>query len=1671
MPSRREQERIQVLFEFVGDPTNLNRNMAQIKKQIKDTVGGGTFKTIKGGNAPNQSIANQLLSDDDTKSYLLRSENIRARTVGLRYEVGRLRNILLLVSFAAGGVIASFKAFFEQAVRTEASLNSLRSVAANTGLEFERLKNQSIALENEGIMSVGGSTSALKNLAASRLSMTETSQVMNALTDAAAFNRQGQLSWEEAVIGATQGIKNQNSIMIDNAGITKNISVMYREYALQLGKTSGKLTENEKRQAIVNGIIREAGIFAGDAERAMNSYQGRISKFNVQIIKLQRSFGELVAPGIIDLIDSISDFLKDSGRTNILTGAISVLMDTFKELVNVSLRFLNTIDKLAKFFSTVSDIVNSVTGGVFKMVSGFTLGLVKLGLFVGLSAKLSSYFNNIAARASLISKEKMFDVNKSFLMNQAAIQSLGITGQRTKQDEINIQKRLNEEILKEKDVKGSLDKFLKQGINDRAKELAIQSKTNREAAIELQILRDRSRLLGFNVNQANFGGRRFVVTSEGEATPKGFKASTEQVNRLQLGMRSSFNQIRLGMIPIINNMKTLTFRTVEWKTSLANVTAGFVGMGRVAVGALTSVLSAITKIFGYFMIVLVLFETIRGFLADADAKAKALEQARKNLELERRSASELSRTISQLDNKMASASNNLFALMAKNGQTLSQVHHDMSENWRNLNKELTRYNELIKTGAEEEKLTQQLEIINTLRSKIVEGLNLQNEALEAYNESLEGTIELFKEMSTANAGSFGEIFNAFFQLQERLEENRSQMIHRSMIQIPQQLGEALGLQQGQFNAFHALNAAAEQEHQLKIQKITLESEKKIADIQKQIRAERLKGLRESLLTELLEINNAFESQRDAIQNQIREAQLDKVTAQWSTNLMRVFISLMNQNLQEGLSESRKNVDLFLNEMENLNMNKSLSDVIERNLGDNYLPPGLRDPGTIRKITNDFVKEINDIPLKIKLRGTEITGNIEELFNIIKSQINVNIQDLSKIEGFQLDEFVKLDPAAQQKVLADVKFIQTDLESLRGSLLNLQIASESLESKFPGISKIFKTSDQELNKYLNSLTNLSNEVQKNAGISQKMALDTKLQTELNENLAQSTENINAVIGALNEQLQAVGESLPRQLGETIRKLADYSDAEMKLQSVRDIVIKGIIEYGDETRNLAEIFRNSQIQLNIWNNNLEASKEQLLALSKAHPEMRESINKVIDLIEGVPEALETKALIEFRTELFRTFKQMEEQSKKTSIQASNLNKALKLDTTGIKEFQTVVGPGRVDVEMYAESLNTLSERLSFLDLALNKLDNSKDKIAAFNAVLNLFISDYKKSINELALSNKEFSREIAFETVQIEARTNVPFLNMFFGDEGQFKQIENERISRINSVEDKIRATHVSSTQQINELTRRMNLNNIDEILSGISEIQSLTNAKIAMFQQEIELINQDSLNRQKEAWFDYFNSLFSGFSQIFSTIGDVVFQVVPNIHQEQAKSIEEQDKLLRKGEISQLEHGKRITEINKFYAEKINNIWLQTFGSVAQGILQMMSRVFESIAAAAAVKSIGDAAFSLGSVLTGIGAAAPWLAVAGGLAFAGSALGGLGSQEPEFPEFEGSEGEMGKFGGTIKAEEVSIVISPTFIIEGEQVFIGSGSVVEYTEEATELFKQSIQQAIDNRELNLDKIKAV
>jgi len=69
---------------------------------------------------------------------------------------------------------------------------------------------------------------------------------------------------------------------------------------------------------------------------------------------------------------------------------------------------------------------------------------------------------------------------------------------------------------------------------------------------------------------------------------------------------------------------------------------------------------------------------------------------------------------------------------------------------------------------------------------------------------------------------------------------------------------------------------------------------------------------------------------------------------------------------------------------------------------------------------------------------------------------------------------------------------------------------------------------------------------------------------------------------------------------------------------------------------------------------------------------------------------------------------------------------------------------------------------------------------------------------------------------------------------------------------------------------------------------------------------------------------------------------------------------------------------------------------------------------------------------------------------------------------GDDSRSRKFGGTIRADNMVVNISPTVVVEGEQIFIGSGSAVEFSREMAEMMMENIQQSIDDRRIDLSNV---
>lgn len=249
------------------------------------------------------------------------------------------------------------------------SLLGLGRVAEAMKQDVDGARQAAVDLASDGLLSVKDAAEGLKNLLATGFSLPESIRLMNAFRDSAAFNRQGTLAFGEAIVGATQGIKNQNSIMVDNAGITKNLSVILKEAGMSANDLGLVTSDVSVRTALYNGILQEASIFQGDAAEMAQTYSGRLSKLNTDIFNAKAALGDQLKPAMIAVLSItgqvvnktdtlISLFKENKTAALILAGGIAgALVPSFYGLATAGSA---AAVALAPFFITGAAITGMV---------------------------------------------------------------------------------------------------------------------------------------------------------------------------------------------------------------------------------------------------------------------------------------------------------------------------------------------------------------------------------------------------------------------------------------------------------------------------------------------------------------------------------------------------------------------------------------------------------------------------------------------------------------------------------------------------------------------------------------------------------------------------------------------------------------------------------------------------------------------------------------------------------------------------------------------------------------------------------------------------------------------------------------------------------------------------------------------------------------------------------------------------------------------------------------------------------------------------------------------------------------------------------------------------------------------------------------------------------------
>lgn len=203
--------------------------------------------------------------------------------------------------FTLGALGAFVKSSRDAVLQAEASFRGLEAVANYTGVGIGRAFQEAKRLSADGLISMADASKALQNLLSRGYNLEQAVQVLERLKDAAVYNRAAHLSMSEAVLTATEGLKQENSVLVDNAGVTKNVAKMWEEYAAQLGKSANDLTQAEKIQAEYNGILRETEAQVGNAQKALTGLQGEEAKLQKATTDLKVAVGTGLTPAMTAL--------------------------------------------------------------------------------------------------------------------------------------------------------------------------------------------------------------------------------------------------------------------------------------------------------------------------------------------------------------------------------------------------------------------------------------------------------------------------------------------------------------------------------------------------------------------------------------------------------------------------------------------------------------------------------------------------------------------------------------------------------------------------------------------------------------------------------------------------------------------------------------------------------------------------------------------------------------------------------------------------------------------------------------------------------------------------------------------------------------------------------------------------------------------------------------------------------------------------------------------------------------------------------------------------------------------------------------------------------------------------------------------------------------------------
>jgi phage-related protein len=209
----------------------------------------------------------------------------------------------------ADASLRAAKDFVLTAGRTETLNVALGAVATSARKSMTSVLGHKDAVMDMGIAEQEA-TQILTRFMQAQLDTADAAKLARVAQDAAVV---AGYNSSEAAEQMTEAIAKQRPQLLAAFGMTRNLNDIYADYAKTAGKTANKLTESEKKQAMLNYILKEGEKVAGAYEKSMGSAFKKLGSLTRYWDTFKNAIATpLALPSFGEIIDMLTNALKSA---------------------------------------------------------------------------------------------------------------------------------------------------------------------------------------------------------------------------------------------------------------------------------------------------------------------------------------------------------------------------------------------------------------------------------------------------------------------------------------------------------------------------------------------------------------------------------------------------------------------------------------------------------------------------------------------------------------------------------------------------------------------------------------------------------------------------------------------------------------------------------------------------------------------------------------------------------------------------------------------------------------------------------------------------------------------------------------------------------------------------------------------------------------------------------------------------------------------------------------------------------------------------------------------------------------------------------------------------------------------------------------------------------------